>query len=70
MAEKEWARALARELASELPAAVREVPELRLTSQQVKQLRAAFESRLIETMGEDEDETPSAAATRRAKKKG
>ena len=67
--EKEWGRALARQLASELPAAVRDLPELRLTSQQIDQLRIAFENRLIVTMGEDAHETPSAVAPRTAKKK-
>ena len=67
--EKEWGRALARQLASELPAAVRDLPELRLTSQQVNQLRIAFENRLIETMGEDTGETPSSVAPRTVKKK-
>ena len=67
--EKEWGRALARQLASELPAAVRDLPDLRLTSQQIDNLRIAFENRLIETMGEDTDETSSAAAPRTAKKK-
>ena len=67
--EKEWGRALARQLASELPAAVRDLPELRLTSQQIDQLRIAFENRLIETMGEDAQETPSAVAPRTVKKK-
>jgi hypothetical protein len=66
--EKEWGRALARQLASELPAAVRDLPELRLTSQQINQLRIAFEKRLIGTMGEDTDETPSAVAPRTPKK--
>ncbi len=67
--EKEWGRALARQLASELPAAVRDLPELRLTSRQINQLRIAFQNRLIETMGEDTDETPSAVAARTVKKK-
>jgi len=67
--EKEWGRALARQLASELPAAVRDLPELRLTSQQINQLRIAFENRLIETMGEDTGETPSAVAPPTVKKK-
>jgi hypothetical protein len=67
--EKEWGRALARQLASELPAAVRDLPELRLTSQQIDQLRIAFENRLIETMGEDTDATRTAVAPPTVKKK-
>jgi hypothetical protein len=68
MREKEWAVAIARELASELPAAVRDVPELRLTNRQIAELRLAFENRLIQSMGEDADETPASIAARTAKK--
>ena len=60
--EREWAKALARQLASELPDAVRAVPDVRLTPQQVEQLRSAFEKRLIETMGQDADEAPAKKA--------
>jgi hypothetical protein len=67
--EKEWGRALARQLASELPAAVRDLPELRLTSGQIDQLRTAFENRLIKTMGEEAAATPSAVAPGTVKKK-
>jgi hypothetical protein len=67
--EKEWGRALARQLASELPAAVRDLPELRLTSGQIDQLRTAFENRLIKTMGEEANATPSAVAPQPVKKK-
>jgi hypothetical protein len=48
---------------------VRDLPELRLTSQQINQLRIAFENRLVETMGEDAGETPRAVAPPAAKKK-
>ena len=64
--EKAWAVAFARQLASELPAAARELPELGLTSRQINQLRVAFENRLVESMGEDSDETPTAVADRTA----
>ena len=66
--EKEWAVAFARQLASELPAAARALPDLGLTSRQIAQLRIAFENRLIQSMGEDSDETPNAIADRTANK--
>jgi len=62
--EKAWAVAFARDLAAELPAAAREVPDLGLTNRQIHDLRIAFENRLIESMGEDSDETPTDVATR------
>ena len=62
--EKAWAVAFARNLAAELPAAARELPQLGLTSRQINQLRVAFENRLVESMGEDSDETPTAVADR------
>lgn len=64
--EKEWAVAFARHLASELPAAARSLPELGLTSRQINQLRVALENRLVESMGEDADETPNSVADRTA----
>jgi len=67
--EKAWAVAIARQLASELPAAVRDLPELKLTNRQITTLRIAFENRLVESMGEDSDETPSSVAARTAKKR-
>ena len=66
--EKEWAVAIARQLASELPAAVRDVPDLGLTKRQIAELRLAFENRLIQSMGEDADETPANVAARIANK--
>ena len=66
--EKAWAVAIARDLAAELPAAAREVPSLRLTNRQIAELRIAFEQRLVQSMGEDSDETPAAVAARTAKK--
>ncbi len=62
--EKAWGVAFARSLASELPAAARSLPELGLTSRQINQLRIAFENRLVESMGEDSDETPTTVADR------
>jgi hypothetical protein len=62
--EKAWAVALARDIASDIPQAVQSVPGLKLTADQIAALQLAFEVRLIRTMGEDSDETPSQAATR------
>ncbi len=62
--EKAWGVAFARSLASELPAAARSLPDLGLTSRQINQLRIAFENRLVESMGEDSDETPTTVADR------
>ena len=62
--EKAWAVAFARQLASELPAAVLDSGGLGLTHRQINQLRVAFENRLIESMGEDSDETPTTVADR------
>lgn len=63
--EKAWAVAFARQLASELPAAVLDIPDnLGLTHHQINQLRVAFENRLVQSMGEDSDETPNTVADR------
>ena len=62
--EKAWAVALARDIASDIPQAVQNVPGLTLTDAQILALQTAFEVRLIRTMGEDSDETPRAAAAR------
>ncbi len=66
--EKAWGIAFARQLASELPAAVRDLPDLGLNKRQITELRIAFENRLIQSMGEDSDETPASAAARTANK--
>jgi hypothetical protein len=62
--EKAWAVALAREVASDLPQAIQNVPGLTLTADQILALQTAFQVRLLRTMGEDGDETPNAAAAR------
>jgi hypothetical protein len=62
--EKEWAVAFARTLAGELVPAARSLTDLPLTARQINQLRVAFENRLIESMGEDSDETPNTVADR------
>jgi hypothetical protein len=64
--EKAWAVALARDVATDIPAAVQSVPGLNLNADQVAALQTAFEVRLVRTMGEDSDETPRAAAERNA----
>jgi hypothetical protein len=51
VAEREWARVLARHVANQLQEAVRTVPELQLTDAQVTELRRAFENTLVTNMG-------------------
>ncbi len=51
VAEREWARVLARRVANQLPEALRQVPDIRLTPAQVEQLRRVFENTLITNMG-------------------
>ena len=53
IAEREWARVLARHVANQLQEAVRTVPELQLTQAQVIELRRAFENTLVTNMGCD-----------------
>ena len=49
--EQEWARALARFVANQIPQAVRQVNDIQLTSDQVDVLRRAFENTLLTNMG-------------------
>ena len=51
VAEREWARALARHVANQLPEAVRQAPDIQLTPVQIEQLRKVFENTLITNMG-------------------
>ncbi len=51
VAEREWARALARHVANQLPEAARQIPDLCLTPDQLEQLRKVFENTLITNMG-------------------
>ena len=67
--EKAWAVALARDISSNIPEAVRSVPGLTLTDDQIAALRSAFALRLIRTMGEDSAETPRHAAAPRERPK-
>jgi hypothetical protein len=62
--EKAWAVALAREIASDIPNALANVPGVTLTSDQIAALQLAFTARLVRTMGEDADETPNQAFAR------
>jgi len=51
LAEREWARALARHIANQLPEAIRQLPELQLTEEQVHALRRVFQNTLVTNMG-------------------
>ena len=51
VAEREWARTLARQIAVQLPEAARQIPSLCLTSDQLEQLQRAFENTLVTNMG-------------------
>jgi hypothetical protein len=62
--EKAWAVALARQVATDIPNAVQNVPGLTLTTDQISALQTVFTARLVRTMGEDADETPNQAAAR------
>ncbi|HKR95190.1 MAG TPA: hypothetical protein VJW55_07510 [Candidatus Angelobacter sp.] len=50
-AEQEWARALARFVANQLPQAVSQVSDIQLNSDQIAVLRSAFENTLLTNMG-------------------
>jgi hypothetical protein len=49
--EQEWARALARFVANQLPQAVSQVRDIQLNADQVAVLQAAFENTLVTNMG-------------------
>jgi hypothetical protein len=49
--EKEWGRALARQVASQLPEALRRVPNIRLSAKQIEEIQKAFENKLVANMG-------------------
>ena len=51
VAEREWARTLARHVANQLHEAARQVPDLQLSPEQLEQLRRAFENTLVTNMG-------------------
>jgi hypothetical protein len=58
VAEREWARILARRVANQLPEAIRQLPDLQLTPAQVEALRATFENTLVTNMGCEVTSTP------------
>jgi hypothetical protein len=58
VAEREWARILARRVANQLPEAIRQLPDLQLTAAQVEELRAAFENTLVTNMGCEVSQPP------------
>lgn len=49
--EQEWARALARFVANQLPLAIRQVNDIQLNADQVAVLQRAFENTLVTNMG-------------------
>lgn len=49
--EQEWARALARFVANQLPQAVSQVSDIQLNSDQIAVLQSAFENTLLNNMG-------------------
>jgi len=51
VAEREWARILARRIANQLPEAIRQAPDIQLTPAQVEELKRVFENTLITNMG-------------------
>jgi hypothetical protein len=51
VAEREWARILARRIANQLPEAIRQAPGIQLTAAQVEELKRVFENTLITNMG-------------------
>jgi hypothetical protein len=51
VAEREWARTLARRVANQLPEAIRQLPNLNLNPEQVRELTRVFENTLITNMG-------------------
>ncbi len=50
-AEREWARALARHVANQLPEALRQVRDVKLSAIQIAELQRAFENTLVVNMG-------------------
>ena len=64
--EKAWAVALARDISTSIADAVQRVPGLALNTDQIAALQTAYQVRLLQTMGEDSDETRRAAADRNA----
>lgn len=51
IAEREWARVLARHVANQLPEAISRVRDIQLSQDQVEVLRKVFENTLVVNMG-------------------
>lgn len=51
VAEREWARVLARHVANQLPEAVSRVRNIQLSQDQIEELRKVFENTLVVNMG-------------------
>ena len=51
VAEREWARVLARQISSQLPEAIKQVPGVQLTPAQIEEIKKAFQNTLITNMG-------------------
>ena len=51
VAEREWARTLARHVSNQLQEAAQQIPNFGLTAEQLEQLRRVFENTLITNMG-------------------
>lgn len=50
-AEREWARTLARQIANQLPEAIRQVRGVQLTQAQIEEIQRAFQNTLVTNMG-------------------
>jgi anti-sigma factor RsiW len=51
VAEREWARALARHIVAQLPEALLQVPDVQLTATQIAEIQQAFQNTLVTNMG-------------------
>jgi len=51
VAEREWARALARHIVNQLPEAIRQVRDVQLTDTQILEIQQAFQNTLVTNMG-------------------
>jgi len=51
VAEREWARALARHIVAQLPEALLQLPDIQLTTAQVAEIQQAFQNTLVTNMG-------------------
>jgi len=51
VAEREWARALARHIVNQLPEAISQVRDVQLTDTQIQEIQRAFQNTLVTNMG-------------------